>query len=273
MNCEYNKTLSFKEALYNCYTNRSFEGRARRSEFWWSTLFWTISSNILVLAMSFLAGCNIINRFIILLYFIFLILYIIVGYFQLAVTVRRLHDTGHSGWWVGTLFLITILCTVVRVLYGNIEFLVWLHLTNYILFFVIIIGFCSRDSLKATNEYGKSPKYDLTYCGNENNKDEGIHKMIMSGCTGCVGCFLFPLIIIIAIGCFFSGLVCDIDPTKTYSWYHGIWHGLFFILNFIRSLFGDAIFKAEYYTTGYSFCWWVTVIFEVLGLLKGIFKS
>ena len=61
------------------YTN--FSGRARRSEFWWWTLF------------AFLMG--ILTVIPILGWLIALAMLLP----NLAMQVRRLHDTGHSGWW------------------------------------------------------------------------------------------------------------------------------------------------------------------------------
>ena len=45
---------------------------------------------------------------------------------------------------------------------------------------------------------------------------------------GCTRIFVF-----IFVSCFIGWLLCDIDPNKTYTWYSGIWHGMFFIPNFI----------------------------------------
>lgn len=56
-------------------------------------------------------------------------------------------------------------------------------------------------------------------------------------------------------------LLCDIEPDKTYTWYSGIWHGMFFIVNIIRSMFTDALFKATDYTTAYNVFYWISAIF------------
>ncbi len=68
---------------------------------------------------------------------------------------------------------------------------------------------------------------------------------------------------------FFAWLLCDIDPEKYYSWYHGIWHGMFFIPNLIRSLFGDAIYKANHYTDAYNVWWWIMTIMSCCGVVFG----
>ncbi len=80
---------------------------------------------------------------------------------------------------------------------------------------------------------------------------------------------LSRILIYVCVSMFFGWLLCDIDPEKTYTWYSGIWHGLFFIPNLIRSWFSDAIFKANYYTTGYNDWWWVTVIFSCFSFIFG----
>lgn len=44
---------------------------------------------------------------------------------------------------------------------------------------------------------------------------------------GCTRIFVF-----IFVSCFIGWLLCDIDPNKTYTWYSGIWHGMFFYSEF-----------------------------------------
>ena len=47
---------------------------------------------------------------------------------------------------------------------------------------------------------------------------------------------IIRLIITVLVYSFFGWLLCDIDPDKEYSWYSGIWHGLFFVAFFIGFL-------------------------------------
>lgn len=63
--------------------------------------------------------------------------------------------------------------------------------------------------------------------------------------------------------------LCDIDPEKSYTWYSGIWHGLFFVPNLIRSIFGDALYKANNYTSAYNVWWWIMTIWSSAGFLFG----
>ncbi|MDQ1287710.1 MAG: hypothetical protein QG622_1275 [Actinomycetota bacterium] len=82
--------MSFTEAVSTCFSKyATFSGRARRSEFWYFTLFtWlllavgTIADT--VVGTSFITGLVALPIFLPL----------------LGVSVRRLHDTGRSGWFI-----------------------------------------------------------------------------------------------------------------------------------------------------------------------------
>lgn len=94
--------MNFTQAVSVClnrYTD--FRGRSRRSEYWWFALFNFIVEGIVPLLIGIIAyywgGLQ-----------LALILYATAATLislllllpTLAVTVRRLHDTGHSGWWI-----------------------------------------------------------------------------------------------------------------------------------------------------------------------------
>ena len=157
MKQSYNKRQSLKEALYNCYTNPSFEGRARRSEFWWNVLSFFIITAIIKNTEVFLADRN--DVFSSILDFSLSIITLVMVYFQIAITFRRLHDTGRSGWWQE--YYIMKLSSGLATPYIDYETASLLSFINYTAFFVVIAGFCSMDSMKETNKYGKSPKYNL----------------------------------------------------------------------------------------------------------------
>ena len=78
---------------------------------------------------------------------------------------------------------------------------------------------------------------------------------------------MLRIIVTILIYCFIGWLLCDIDPYRVYHWWSGIWHGIFFVCNLLRSWLGDALFKAEYHTIGYNLCFWIFSIGSVLGLI------
>ncbi|MBO7434618.1 DUF805 domain-containing protein [bacterium] len=106
--------MSFSESIVSVWNKayRCFEGRARRSEYWFFFLFSLILSVIPI--VNIIAG----------------IALLIPG---LSVAVRRLHDTGRTGWWL-LLGCIPLIGTIIL-----------------IIFFLI-------DSDPGDNEYGPNPK-------------------------------------------------------------------------------------------------------------------
>jgi uncharacterized membrane protein YhaH (DUF805 family) len=103
-----------------------FNGRASRAEFWMFTLISLIISLFLfVIDRRIMPGSGIQ-----VLYTLYSLAVLVPS---LAVSVRRLHDTGRSGWWV--------LVNVIPIL-GQIAYL----------------AFLLQDSQTAANQYGTSPK-------------------------------------------------------------------------------------------------------------------
>ena len=103
----------------------SFSGRARRAEFWYFTLF----NFIIAFAIGFVEALLSSNDVNILssLYSLFIFLP------SLGVSIRRLHDTGRSGWWI---------------LINLIPLIGW----------IVYIVFVCQDSQPEENQYGKNPK-------------------------------------------------------------------------------------------------------------------
>lgn len=77
------------------------------------------------------------------------------------------------------------------------------------------------------------------------------------------------ILIKILVYCFLGWLLCDINPEKEYTWYSGIWHGMFFVVNLVRSWFTNALYKAEIYTATYNFFYWIFSALSVVGFLFG----
>jgi len=106
-----------------------FSGRSRRNEFWMFTLI-----NILIYVLLYGAGLALVDsgigKALLGLCAIYGLAILIPS---LAVTVRRLHDTGRSGWW-------WFICLVPLV--GG----------------LILLIFCVLDSEPGTNQYGPNPK-------------------------------------------------------------------------------------------------------------------
>jgi uncharacterized membrane protein YhaH (DUF805 family) len=108
-----------------------FNGRARRKEYWFFFLISTVISIILAVIDSFTgiiseeAGLGLLSG-------IYALAVLIPG---LSVTVRRLHDTDRSGWWI-LIGLIPII--------GGIALLIFMVL----------------DSTPGGNQYGPNPKVE-----------------------------------------------------------------------------------------------------------------
>lgn len=87
--------MSFGESVKTCFQKYvTFKGRARRSEYWW---FWLLNLIVSIVTLVLDYKLDMIN-------IEFGIgalsgLYTLIVFLpSLAVSVRRLHDTGHSGW-------------------------------------------------------------------------------------------------------------------------------------------------------------------------------
>jgi len=116
--------VSFTEAIKTCLSKYvAFKGRARRSEYWWFYLFYVVIY-LAGLAIDIAVGNG-----------VPIFAYIAMASLLLpmiAVTVRRLHDTGRSAWM--------LLIALIPVIGG-----IWL--------FVLTV----LDSEHGENEYGPSP--------------------------------------------------------------------------------------------------------------------
>jgi uncharacterized membrane protein YhaH (DUF805 family) len=121
--------MTFTQAVRSVLSNYvTFSGRARRAEYWWFYLFTILVglvSSIIdaVLDTAFNNEIGIVGT----LTSLGLLLP------SIAVTARRLHDTGRSGWW---------------------------YLINFVplVGVIIFIVFAIQDSNNGPNQYGPSPK-------------------------------------------------------------------------------------------------------------------
>ena len=120
----------FLDILEHHYVD--FEGRARRSEYWYFILFQTLAVLTLygISGIGFLMGSNIMGY----MGFALVCLSSFALFLpNLSVTVRRLHDTGKSGWML---------------------FLAFIPFIGSIILFVFLL----TDSQPETNIYGPNPK-------------------------------------------------------------------------------------------------------------------
>ena len=174
--------MGFVEAVKTCLKKSFvFTGRARRSEFWW----WTLFSFIIGLAVSFVADEIPDDNLLLTLLFTFgmLAFCIYLGIANFAVSTRRLHDIGRSGWWYGATLIFGVVWAVWMVvkmigLVGGMDLdhvdvesdafaltllkEMWdVILIPYILYiaysFLLLVWYC-KDSQPGANKYGENPK-------------------------------------------------------------------------------------------------------------------
>ena len=125
--CQTKIHKKMKEHFLDVITNHyaDFEGRARRKEYWMFFLFNFIVSTVLSIIMGMISetAASVVSG----LYGLALLLP------GLSLGVRRLHDTGKSGWMI-LLGLIPLVGAI-----------------------ILLVFFCT-DSQPGTNEYGPNPK-------------------------------------------------------------------------------------------------------------------
>lgn len=96
--------MGFGEAIRVCFNKyATFSGRARRSEYWWWALFTVIGQAVLGVADQMMFGWQALSVGTAEvavdagpLASVFSLVCLLPG---ISVMVRRLHDTGRSGWW------------------------------------------------------------------------------------------------------------------------------------------------------------------------------
>lgn len=150
----------YKKVVFENYAN--FNGRARRSEYWYYTLASIIIGIILMVIDSVLnlkigsSDSGILNS-------IYSLAVIVPG---LAVATRRIHDIGKSGWIIVIVYAIMIAAAVVLVvgslgaIAGQASFGLAMILPILVIFAVAIymlVLFCTEGD-NGQNEYGPDPK-------------------------------------------------------------------------------------------------------------------
>lgn len=121
--------MSFGQSVSHVFKNfTNFEGRASRSEFWWWYLFIVIVNIIISIIVVSVSGNGLSTAASIIVWIISLILFLA----SLSVAIRRLHDTGRSGWWA----LLYLVCCVGQ---------------------IILIIFWATPSQPGPNQYGDGP--------------------------------------------------------------------------------------------------------------------
>ena len=158
--------MSFLEAVKACFKKyATFRGRARRSEYWWFYLFTALGGLVSTVLDSLFVNNTLFPVF-------GIILNLAVILPSLAVSVRRLHDTNRSGWYIllpfagAVVFVASIAITGAAATASGIELgggtgaiivifgvLLMLGFSIYLLYLFI------KDSDPGPNRFGPSPKY------------------------------------------------------------------------------------------------------------------
>ena len=137
--------MSFFGAIKSCFSNyASFQGRARRKEFWYFRLFYAIFMSIIRAITA-----NFIIR---------LIASFIFFFPMLSVTVRRFHDIGEPSALPIFYSVLDVIIVLVFTGTGDISGFMWVLIAVYSLTAIYITVFACKDSLPETNEYGPNPK-------------------------------------------------------------------------------------------------------------------
>lgn len=147
--------MNFIESIKTCFHKFfDFKGRARRSEYWWLVLFTTIGSLVMTTVDGLVLGYGL-ESTITPLATAFTLLIVIPS---AAVTARRLHDVGMSGWWQlpQFSFYVVYLDALIPGFSENTFSLVMMIVGGiyslWLLFMMI------KDSQPETNKYGPNPK-------------------------------------------------------------------------------------------------------------------
>ena len=171
---------SFWDATKTCLTKKyaTFSGRARRSEYWWFMLAQYILSAALsiimfisifaIVAVKATSGSiediNPIDFYLKnpgLWLIILVSLALLIP--NLAVTVRRFHDIGHSGWWLLIPMLAIPLLLggsiVLAVYNNNLWFFIPVVYLLLLAVSIIMIVWLATNGKRETNEWGPSPKF------------------------------------------------------------------------------------------------------------------
>ena len=170
-------SMGFMEAVKTCFSKAfTFTGRARRAEFWYWCLFSAIVSIPFSVLLEVIPEDNWALTLPVALVALAWSLFDAIATF--AVSIRRLHDIGRSGWWYGAQVIYGCLWALIMVL-GMLAtlwvtvcdgpesilkpLLPWLvvALITYIpllAYSIVLLVWLCKDSTPGPNKYGENPK-------------------------------------------------------------------------------------------------------------------
>lgn len=149
-----------------------FSGRARRSEYW----YWTLATILASLALSIIElvvglsedGSGPLSG----------LLGLAIFLPGLAVTFRRLHDTGRSGWWIGGFYLAIFVFAIIAVgmasgmmvsgsqseaAFAGLGVFSIIFVLGILIYAIVMLVFLCTDSSVGPNKYGPNPKDEGNY--------------------------------------------------------------------------------------------------------------
>lgn len=136
------RMMSFTESIESCFKKYfCFTGRASRSEYWWWTLSYVMTLFLLIICIGSVYSEDTAETLII----VSLVFFVAGIIPTVAASIRRLHDTGCSGWWLLLFAMPLILGCAVQLL--------WVIL----LASCILTYFLSKPSEQVPNHYGNIP--------------------------------------------------------------------------------------------------------------------
>ena len=127
--------MGFGQAVSSVFSKyATFSGRARRAEYWWFLLFSIIVLTIALVVDNAL-GLKVVDdtNISFTVGWVYVIVVLLLAIPNIAVTVRRLHDTERSGWW----YLLAVICGIGA---------------------IIVFVFCLIEGTSGPNKYGADPK-------------------------------------------------------------------------------------------------------------------
>jgi uncharacterized membrane protein YhaH (DUF805 family) len=156
--------MGFTQAVRSFWSNyATFKGRARRSEYWFITLF-LLLTNLAAAGVDLALMQGDVEQFLAnggggIVGLVWLVATILPA---VAVLVRRLHDTGRTGWLLLGLYIPVALLTGLTIL-GDMESLQTLVVIGVLalvafVFNIVILVFTVLNSTPEENQYGASPK-------------------------------------------------------------------------------------------------------------------
>ena len=140
-------TLDFIIGIKLCFNNYfNFNGRSRRSEFWWFQLLGVLIGFIGVIPIfgsliAFIGG---------------LVLFIP----SLAVSARRLHDIDRTGWWQALLYPVFLIGPIMLLgfIFGGLFAIAIVFFIIYIISIIVFIYWFTKLGDKGPNRFGEDPR-------------------------------------------------------------------------------------------------------------------